>query len=197
MNGNSKAALATIAVTVALSLALPAGAWAQKKKKGDDKKASSAPAEATFALPDPQYLEKMTGEMLAAWQIGDVALLQRYYAPDVTVVSGAYEPPLQGWSNYAAAYQRQRARLQTVRIERRNTLIQVKGTVAWAVYQWEMSAEADGAPFGARGHTTLTFEKRGGNWVIVHNHTSMVETAQPRAAQPPPTQNPPPAGSPR
>lgn len=180
---------------LALALTAASAALAQKKKKGDDKPSASAPAEATFALPDPQHLERMTGEMLAAWQIGDVALLQKYYAPDVTVVSGTYEPPLQGWANYAAAYQRQRARLQTVRIERRNTLIQVKGTVAWAVYQWEMSAEADGAPFGARGHTTLTFEKRGGNWVIVHNHTSMVETAQPRAAQPQPAQTPPPPGS--
>lgn len=181
-----------IGLAVAVSLALGPGALAQKKKKGDDKQAAAA--EPTFALPDPNYLEKMTGEMLAAWQIGDVAMLQKYYAPDVTVVSGAYEPPVQGWANYAAAYQRQRARLQTVRIERRNTFIQVKGTVAWAIYQWEMNAETEGAPFGARGHTTLTFEKRGGNWLIVHNHTSLVETAQPRAAQepaqiPPPTNN--------
>jgi ketosteroid isomerase-like protein len=192
MNRSNKLTLATFAVTVTLTLALAAGAFAQKKKKADDK----ASAEPTFALPDPQHLEKMTGEMLAAWQIGDVALLQKYYAPDVTVVSGAYEPPLQGWASYAAAYQRQRQRLATVRIERRNTFIQVKGTVAWAVYQWEMAAEADGAPFGARGHTTLTFEKRGGNWMIVHNHTSMVETAQPRAAQPPAAQAPPPSENP-
>lgn len=191
MERRNNLSAAVAAVAVALALTMTAGAFAQKKKKGDDK----AAAEPTFALPDPQHLEKMTGEMLAAWQIGDVALLQKYYAPDVTVVSGTYEPPLQGWASYAAAYQRQRQRLTTVRIERRNTFIQVKGTVAWAVYQWEMSAEADGAPFGARGHTTLTFEKRGGNWMIVHNHTSMVETAQPRAAQPQPAQTPPPPGS--
>ncbi len=192
MMGKRRLAMVAIGLAVALSLACATHVTAQKKKKGDDK----ASAEPTFALPDPQHLEKMTGEMLAAWQIGDVALLQKYYAPDVTVVSGAYEPPLQGWANYATAYQRQRQRLATVRIERRNTFIQVKGTVAWAVYQWEMSAETEGAPFGARGHTTLTFEKRGGTWMIVHNHTSMVETAQPRAAQPPPGQTPPPAEKP-
>jgi ketosteroid isomerase-like protein len=192
MERRNKRALATIAVAAALTLALAPGGLAQKKKKGNGK----ADAEPTFALPDPQHLEKMTGEMLAAWQIGDVALLQKYYAPDVTIVSGNYEPPLQGWASYAPAYQRQRQRLQAVRIERRNTFIQVKGTVAWAIYQWEMFAEADGAPFGARGHTTLTFEKRGGNWLIVHNHTSMVETAQPRAAQPQAAQTPPPSGTP-
>lgn len=194
--GKRRLATVAIGLAVGLSLACATHVTAQKKKKNDEKQVT----EPTFALPDPQHLEKMTGEMLAAWQIGDVALLQKYYAPDVTVVSGVYEPPLQGWANYAAAFQRQRQRLATVRIERRNTFIQVKGTVAWAVYQWEMLAEADGAPFGARGHTTLTFEKRGGNWMIVHNHTSMVETAQPRAAQPPaqppPGQTPPPAERP-
>lgn len=191
--GKRRLVAGAVGLAVLLSLACATHVTAQKKKKGSDK----ADAEPTFALPDPQHLEKMTGEMLAAWQIGDVALLQKYHAPDVTVVSGAYEPPLQGWANYAAAYQRQRQRLTTVRIERRNTFIQVKGTVAWAVYQWEMSAETEGAPLGVRGHTTLTFEKRGGNWMIVHNHTSMVETAQPRAAQPQPAQTPPPSGSDR
>lgn len=180
-------AAGAIGLALGLSLACAVRVDAQKRKKGDEKQAS----EPTFTLPDPQQLEKMIGEMLAAWQIGDVALLQKYYAPDVMVVSGSYEPPVQGWANYAAAYQRQRQRLQTVRIERRNTFIQVKGTVAWAVYQWEMSGEADGAPFGARGHTTLTFEKRGGTWLIVHNHTSLVETAQPRAPQPPGQTQPP------
>ncbi len=191
MERRNRLAVGAIAVAVALTLALMPGAAAQKKKKNDEKQAN----EPTFILPDPQFLEKMVGEMLAAWQIGDVALLQKYFAHDVTVVSGAFEPPLQGWANYATAYQRQRQRLQAVRIERRNTFIQVKGTVAWAVYQWEMSAEADGAPFAARGHTTLTFEKRGGNWVIVHNHTSIVETAQPKQPPPPTGQAPPPAGN--
>lgn len=189
--GKRRLLTGAIGLAVTMSLACATHVTAQKKKKNDEKQGT----EPTFALPDPQHLEKMTGEMLAAWQIGDVAMLHKYYADDVTVVSGNYEPPLQGWANYAAAYQRQRQRLQMVRIERRNTFIQVKGTVAWAVYQWEMSAEADGAPFGARGHTTLTFEKRGGNWLIVHNHTSLVETAQPRPAQPQPAQTPPPAGN--
>ena len=192
MAGNrilTRSAMTAFCLMIALTLAVASPVEAQKKKKNGDKE----PTEPTIVLADPQQIETNISEMLAAWQIGDVALLHKYYADDVTVVSGTYEPPLVGWANYAAAYQRQRERIQSVRMERRNTLVQVKGTVAWAVYQWEMSATADGNPFNGRGHTTLTLEKRGGTWLIVHNHTSMVESLQPsqQAQQKPAESNPP------
>lgn len=178
-----------VCLLLALALAVAPPADAQKNKKKNDEKEQAGP---TIVLADPQQIETNISEMLAAWQIGDVALLHKYYADDVTVVSGAYEPPLLGWANYSAAYQRQRERIQSVRMERRNTLVQVKGSVAWAVYQWEMSATADGNPFSGRGHTTLTLEKRGGAWLIVHNHTSMVESLPPsQQAQQPAEGNPP------
>lgn len=173
--GSRAALCVTVCVALALMLAFAPETEAQKKKKNGDKDAA---AEATITLPDPQQIEKEISEMLAAWQLGDVEMLKKYHAENVTVVSSAYEPPLQGWESYAQAYQRQRSRMQTVRVDRRNTFIHVKGLVAWAVYQWEMSAVADGAPYGARGHTSLTLEKRGNFWVIAHNHTSIVETAK-------------------
>lgn len=186
----TRTAVTALSLALGLSLLAAPEAWAQKKKKNGEKEST----EPTIVLADPQQLEKTIGEMLAAWQIGDVALLQKYYASDVTVVSGAYEPPLQGWANFSQAYLRQRERMHSVRLERRNTFVQVKGTLAWAAYQWEMEAIADGNPFGARGHTTLTLEKRGGAWLIILNHTSMVETAQPKPqTQPPAGSTPPPA----
>ena len=65
-----------------------------------------------------------------------------------------------------------------VRLERENTYVNVKGNVAYAAYQWTFTAEMDGKPAGSRGHTTLVLEKRGDRWLIVHNHTSVVEQAQ-------------------
>ncbi len=191
--GSRAALCVTVCVALALMLAFAPGAEAQKKKKNGDKDAAAA--EATITLPDPQQIEKEISEMLAAWQLGDVEMLKKYHAENVTVVSSAYEPPLQGWESYAQAYQRQRSRMQTVRVDRRNTFIQVKGLVAWAVYQWEMSAVADGTPYGARGHTSLTLEKRGNFWVIAHNHTSIVETAKAQAeTKLPPAGSTPPGG---
>jgi ketosteroid isomerase-like protein len=137
-------------------------------------------------LTDDQKIEQSLSEMLAAWQIGDVELLHKYYADDVTVVSGLYEAPVIGWANYANAYRAQRQRIQQVRLDRRNTYIFVRGNVAWACYQWEFSALVDGQPSSARGQATLILEKRGGNWLIVHNHTSMVGAMQTVGSEPPP-----------
>jgi ketosteroid isomerase-like protein len=73
--------------------------------------------------------------------------------------------------------------MQQVRLDRSNTLIRIapSATVAWACYQWEFTAMVDGSPSAANGQTTLVLEKRGDDWVIVHNHTSLVQASQPAA----------------
>jgi len=169
-----------------LSLALASTASAQKKKKKDD--SSSNPSTAAM-LPDEQRIDNAIGETLGAWQLGDIEKLHSHYADDVDVVNGMWAPPVVGWPNYLASYQSQRARAQQVRLDRSNTLIRVApgGSVAWASYQWEFTAVVDGVPASAFGHTTLVFEKRNDNWLIVHNHTSLVQASQAAspAAQPP------------
>jgi ketosteroid isomerase-like protein len=167
-----------LAVLVALALAAPSVAQKDTKRK-KDAKALEAQGEIIPAT-DNQAIESGITEMLGAWQIGETELLHKHYADDVVVVSGVYEPPLIGWANYLQAYQRQRERTESVRVERFNTVITVRGTYARAAYQWEASGVADGRSFGARGHTTLVLEKRGDRWLIVHNHTSIVEQAKPK-----------------
>ena len=145
--------------------------------------------------PEEQVIDVEISEMLAAWQIGDITLLKSYYADDVMVVSGSYEPALAGWSKYLQAYLRQRERVTNVRLDRSNTYVHVAGNFAWATYQWDFSANVDGAATDARGQATLVFQKRDGHWLIVHNHTSMVgESTLQR--QPKPTTPPPPAPAP-
>lgn len=171
--------------TLALIVVLAAGtAWSGQHKSKKDKNA--APVAPEVRLPDSDEIEKEISEMLGYWQVGDVDMMHKYYADDVTVVSGAYEPPLVGWTNYLAAYQRQRARLGAVRLDRRNTFINVKGNIAWAAYQWEFVATVDGRPTSARGQTTLVLERRGDRWVVLHNHTSEIcEAPSPEPAAPP------------
>ena len=136
------------------------------------------------------------GEMLGAWQLGDIEKLHAHYADDVDVVNGMWAAPVVGWPNYLISYQSQRARSQQVRLDRSNTLIRITpdGNSAWACYQWEFTAVVDGVPTSAFGHTTLVFEKRNGAWLIVHNHTSLVQASQvgtPAPAAQPPAATPP------
>jgi ketosteroid isomerase-like protein len=176
-----------------LSLALASTVCAQKKKKKEDN-SMSPPAAAQ--PPDEQKIDVAISEMLGAWQLGDIEKLHAHYADDMDVVNGMWAAPVVGWPNYLISYQSQRARSQQVRLDRSNTLIRITpdGNSAWACYQWEFTAVVDGVPTSAFGHTTLVFEKRNGAWLIVHNHSSLVQASQvgtPTPAAQPPAATPP------
>jgi ketosteroid isomerase-like protein len=127
--------------------------------------------------------------MLGAFQVGNVEAMHKYYADNATFVSGSYEPPVVGWNNYVALYEKQKAAFQGMQLIRRNTFIFVHGDISWTSYQWQFDGMYSGRPFTARGQTTLVLNKVGGNWVIVHNHTSEICPGQ-AASAPPPQQQP-------
>jgi len=163
---------------LAFSLAMATTDAAQKKKKKDDTPPPASTSN-TMAMPDEQRIDYLISEMMGAWQVGDVDKLHKCIADDISVVNGFWAPPIVGWENYLAQYKSQRSRTQQVRLDRTNTLIRLAGKFAWASYQWDFSAVVDGQPDAAQGQTTLVFEKRGDDWVVVHNHTSLVQASQP------------------
>jgi len=184
---------ALLAAVLLFACAIPASAQKDKKKKKD------APPGSTDLTPmvpmgDQQQIDYLISEMLGAWQIGDIEKLHKSYADDVSVVSGVWTPPIFGWQSYLAVYQAQRARMQQVRLDRSNTYFKVSGNFAWAAYQWEFVGSVDGQQTQAQGQTTLILEKRNNKWLIVHNHTSIVQggptptgpAATPANTQPPP-----------
>ena len=176
------AATAIMLAALALTCASPAAAQKDKKKKPPIQPADST--NPLVPMSDENQIDYMISEMLGAWQVGDVEKLHKDYADDVTVVNGAYAPPIVGWTNYLAVYRQQRTRMQQVRMDRSNTVIKVAANVAWACYQWDFAATVDGAPTASQGQTTLVLEKRNNHWIVVHNHTSMVPQSNPRANTP-------------
>jgi len=168
----------SLLILLVLGLSLASTASAQKKKKKDEAAAAAAPLP-NIPQPEEQKIDTAISEMLGAWQLGDVEKLHAHFAEDVDTVSGNWAPPVVGWPAYLASYQAQRARTQQNRLDRTNTLIRIAstGNFAWACYQWEFSAVVDGQPTAAFGHTTLVLEKRADKWLIVHNHTSLVQAS--------------------
>ena len=170
-------------VVFALALLLLAGAAPAAAQKNKDKKKqqpqSESPAngQGTPPVNDTQAVDLAVGQSLGYWQIGDVDSLHKYYADDVYVVTGDWSPPLIGWDNYVKAYQTQHARVTGGRMDRTNTYIKVEGNSAWATYQFYYVASMDGKVSESRGHTTLILNKRGDRWVIVLNHSSIVDSA--------------------
>jgi len=178
-------ALTTILALVLVLVLACQPAAAQKNKKGktttttavttaDLNETAQAPA---IPKTDADQIDFNIGQMLAAFQLGNVEEMHKYYADNVTFVSGDFSPPVVGWQNYVPLYQRQLAAFQGIQLIRRNTVIFSHGDVAWAMYQWEFIAGYEGKPYTMRGQTTLIFNKVGGNWLIVHNHTSAVESS--------------------
>ena len=184
-----------VCFTIFLSITSPVAAQQKDKKK---KKESNPPADThtTIPMPDEQQIDYNISEMLGAWQLGDVDRLHKTYADDAVFVSGLWEPPVFGWSNFLPLYQVQRARMQQVRLDRVNTYIKVSGAMGWACYQWDFGGTVDGAAMTARGQTTLVFEKRNDRWLIVHNHTSVAQSAPPTTTQPAAPANSPQPGKP-
>jgi len=175
-----------IIVAFALSaIAVPANA--QKKDKNKNAAPPPDPTEEMKQLmrgPDSQVIDRTIGEALGYWQIGDTDSLHKYYADDVVVVSGAWEPPIIGWDNFLKAYQAQRAQISAARMDRINTLIKVNGNSAWATYQFTYDAQMNGTVVQFHGHTTLCLLKQADRWVITLNHSSIVDSSAPVPATP-------------
>jgi ketosteroid isomerase-like protein len=169
-----KTSLVFLAAAFFLTCVSPAAAQKEKKQK-KEKTPPADTSKAIIPMSDEQQIDYMLSEMLGAWQLGDIERLHKYYADDVSIVNGGWAAPILGWTNYLALYQQQLTRMQQVRMDRLNTYIKVSGTVAWACYQWDFAAVVDGQPSAARGQTTLVLEKRNNQWLIVHNHTSLVQ----------------------
>ncbi|HTZ98704.1 MAG TPA: nuclear transport factor 2 family protein [Candidatus Aquilonibacter sp.] len=165
----------------ALLVAVSPGWAGQKNKKQKNSEASSNSTDSsiTSLLPDTPQAESEKinddiGEMLAAFQVGNTEMMHKYYSDDCTFVQSTYDPPVVGWQKYAALYDREKSAYQGMELIRRNTDIFVHQDVAWASYQWEFDGTWQDHPYSLRGQTTLVFTKVGGNWLIVHNHTSEV-----------------------
>jgi len=177
------ARLSILLALACMALAAPAGGQKNKNKKKDQQTDDSQAAQITIPpASDSQGIDQTIGEALGYWQIGDIESLHKYYADDVVMVSGIWEPPVMGWNNYVNAYKLRRAQLTSERLDRSNTLIKVDGNFAWATYQFDYSAMKDSEVARFRGHTTLILAKRADRWVITLDHSSIVDSSVPATA---------------
>lgn len=129
-------------------------------------------------------IEAVVAGLIEAFRQGDYTTMGQYYAPDCTVVSGDYNPPVTGWENVEKRYRAQHAALTGVEMLRENTRVTRRGKLAWVSYQWRFAGLSNTGTVGAEGHTTLILEKQRGRWLIRHNHTSALSIPGPPATPP-------------
>ena len=83
----------------------------QKTKKVKSKTPTKIPCPCRQSPPPINSINNI-GEMLGAWQVGDVDAMHKFYADDATFTSGAFEPPIVGFQNYVASYQKARTQFR-------------------------------------------------------------------------------------
>jgi ketosteroid isomerase-like protein len=113
-------------------------------------------------------------EALAAHsQAKNVAGLDTLYAPDawVRIVEGAGVN--RGWADYRDNHLAPELReFQNFRYRYYDVEPQVRGTVAWAAFRYELIADTPTGHVEVDGRGTAVLEKRNGRWLVVHTHTS-------------------------
>ena len=119
-------ALARYLITAGLILAF-AGTFSanQKNQKKKNDQASSA-SDASVSVLTPAIstqIDQAIGEMLGAFQLGDIETMHKHYADNATFVSGSYAPPVVGWQNYVPIYQSGMSGFQGIQLIRRNTYV--------------------------------------------------------------------------
>jgi ketosteroid isomerase-like protein len=62
------------------------------------------------------------------------------------------------------------------RLRFENLRVRLAGSTAWATASYALEALRDGEPVSRSGIATVVFRKRGGDWRLVHVHSSQTAT---------------------
>ncbi len=121
-----------------------------------------------------EHLVRGVIEALASFsQAKNVAGLDTLYAPDawVRIVEGAGVN--RGWTDYRDHHLApELAEFQNFRYRYYDIEPQVRGSVAWAAFRYELVADTPQVHVEVDGRGTAILEKRGGRWLVVQTHTS-------------------------
>ncbi len=150
---------------------------------------------ATFALRQSARAhddnEKAVREVLeqeaAAFEKGDIAALNKFWANDEWVSvfeSGGADI---GWANYRDHHLiPEMKELKNTKHTLSDIKVRVAGKTAWATFKYSLSGDLKERHIDVNGIGTAVLEERNGRWLIVHRHTS----ARRRAPAPTPAASP-------
>ncbi|MFQ5927714.1 MAG: YybH family protein [Terriglobia bacterium] len=128
---------------------------------------------------EERKIEQVVAGLLEAYRAANYDVMQRYYSPDVTMVSFLHETPLVGWARIRQTYEARGSIQQHIELVREDTRIERRGKLAWVYYRWSFVGRVGNQLVTTLGHTTLVLEKHDRNWLIVHNHSSAVPAPEP------------------
>ena len=133
-------------------------------------------------------LKPVIEKVLAAWTSLDAKNPAPFYAKDAGLTFYDIAPlKYAGWAEYEAGFQKVAATWKSIKLSLNSDLQATRnGNIAWASYTVAFEIEPkEGAAMKGDARTTDIFEKRGNDWIIIHEHVSlpMPETPQQAAGR--------------
>ena len=119
----------------------------------------------------------MTLERLyAAWSDLDPSKAAPFYAKDSSLTFFDVTPmKYTGWSEYAAGVPKAFAAYSSGKFSLNDDLqVHLQGKLAWATSTWRGElTKKDGSKEAIEGRYTAVLEKRGQDWLVIHEHMSV------------------------
>jgi ketosteroid isomerase-like protein len=162
-------------IAVLLMLVCASGAAAQAKKK--------APAKAAESAYDFNALMQ---KIFEAWSSTDASGVAQYYAQEPKRVFYDITPlKYDDWQEYASGYKKLMADYTSAKFTlNADARAHQRGNMVWANGTWKGDLmKKDGTKEILEGRWTAIFEKRGDNWIIIHDHFSVPISPPPAPAK--------------
>ncbi len=162
---------------VLVLLAGAAGTAGQAEKKAATARVAAKPAYDFHALMQ---------KIFEVWSSTDASGAAPYYAQEPGHVYYDIAPmKYNGWQEYAEGYKKLVADCTAVKLTLgSDARAHQRGNMAWATATWRGElVKRDGSKETLEGRWTAIFEKRGDNWIIVHDHFSVALPPPPAPAK--------------
>ncbi len=104
---------------------------------------------------------------------GDLATLNKVYANDESVTIFESGHANYGWADYRDHHLvPEMKEFKNTKYALSDIKVKVAGKTAWATYKYALTGDVKDRHIDVNGLGTAVLEERGGNWLIVHSHTS-------------------------
>jgi ketosteroid isomerase-like protein len=120
-------------------------------------------------------LKPLIEKVLAGWATLDVKNVAPFYAKDAGLTFYDIAPlKYAGWAEYEAGFPKAAAEWKSIKLALNPDLQASRnGNIAWASYTVTFEIEPkQGEPMKGVARSTDVFEKRGNDWIIIHEHVS-------------------------
>jgi len=143
-----------------------------------------APEPAAKTQDASAEFKPLVEKVLAGWSTLDTKNVAPFYAKDAGLTFYDISPlKYSGWAEYEAGFPKASAGWKSLKMALNPDLQASRnGNIAWSSFTFAFEIEPkEGAPMKGVGRASDVYEKRGNDWIIIHEHVSAPMPEEPPA----------------